>query len=278
MTKMQTGYTKKEEKEVRNKEITSRNLKRVKRLISDVQNITPEESRKMLDAMVQFHSYSLFNQMILAFHGCSQVAGFRKWRELGRTVKKGGKAVWILAPWFKNLEKEDEEEKEEKVISGFFSVPVFDISETEGEEISGSMTQKANIAFAQVKDFAEAEGFRIVFKPLEVIRGGYIQERSITLNNNLTEKDWTGTLIHELAHGLLGQNHKDTPPRVKEQQAEVITYLACRVLGIERKSEFYLKSWGLSQDIIGDFQAIDKVTKQITEGLAPTQKQQASHT
>ena len=261
---------------MKNREITKQSLKQVKELIEDVQNISKEEFEEMLNGMVRFHQYSLFNQFILMIHGCSQVAGYRKWKELGRTVKKEEKAVWILAPYFKKEIKENEEE--ERVIRGFFSVPVFNISQTEGEGVSGGMTQKANIAFDQVKDFAEREGFRVKFEPLEVIRGGYIQERSITLNNNLTEKDWTGTLIHELAHGLLGQNHKDTPQRVKEQQAEVITYLACRVLGIERKSEFYLKSWGLSQDIIGDFQAIDKVTKQITEGLAPSQKQQAPHT
>lgn len=253
----------KEEETLKNKEITNQNLKQVKQLIKNVQNIAPEEFQKMLDAMVKFHTYSLFNQMILAFHGCSQVAGFRKWQELGRTVKKGGKAVWILAPWFKKLEKEDEEEKEEKVISGFFSVPVFDISQTEGEEISGGMTEKADISFGQVKDFAEAEGFRIEFKPLEVIKGGYIEEQCITLNKNLTEKDWTGTLIHELGHGLLGQNHKDTPQRIREQQAEVVAYLACQVLGIDRESEFYLKTWGLSENILKDFQEIDRVVKRI---------------
>ena len=116
-----------------NKEITKQSLKQVKELIEDVQNISKEEFEEMLNGMVRFHQYSLFNQFILMIHGCSQVAGYKKWKEFGRTVKKEEKAVWILAPYFKKEIRENEEE--EKVIRGFFSVPVFDIAQTEGKEI-----------------------------------------------------------------------------------------------------------------------------------------------
>lgn len=255
---------------MKNKEITENSLKKVKELIQDVQKMSQEKFQETLDKMVRFHQYSLYNQILLAFAGCSQVAGYKKWKELGRTVKKGGRAVWILAPWLMKVEIEDKvegkEEEKKKILKGFFSVPVFDISQTEGKAVEGNMTTRSDLSFEVVKKFAHQEGFEVVFKPLEVIHGGFIdEEKNITLNSNLAEKDWTGTLIHELAHGLLGQN--GTPQRVREQQAETTTYLVCKVLGIERKSEFYLKSWGLSEDILKDFGKVDKVAKKLIAAL-----------
>lgn len=254
---------------MKNKEITKQSLHRVKELIQNVQTMTPEEFQKTLDSMVRFHQYSFYNQILLCFAGCSQVAGYKKWKELGRTVKKGAKSVWILAPWLMKVEIEDKVEggeEKRKILKGFFSVPVFDISQTEGEPVEGSMTMRSDLSFQVVEKFAHQEGFEVVFKPLEVIHGGFIdEERNITLNSNLQEKDWVGTLVHELAHGLLNQN--GTPHRLREQQAETATYLTCKVLGIERKSEFYLKSWGLSEDILKDFQKVDRVAKKLIEAL-----------
>ncbi len=187
---------------MKNKEITKNTLRKVKELIEDVKNMSEEEFQKVLNSMIKFHQYSFFNQLILSFHNCSQVAGYKKWKELGRTVKKGEKAIWILAPYIKKIKvkkknEDKEEEGEEEIIQGFFSVPVFDISQTEGKPIEGEMTEKTEIKFDKIKNFALREGFSINFKPLKIAEGGHIIEKNITLNKNLQEKDWTGTLIHE---------------------------------------------------------------------------------
>ena len=92
---------------MKNEQITKSSLKKVKELIQNVQEMTSEEFQETLNKMVRFHQYSLYNQIILCFAGCSQVAGYKKWKELGRTIKKGEKAVWILAPWFEKIETED---------------------------------------------------------------------------------------------------------------------------------------------------------------------------
>lgn len=256
---------------ISNKEITKQTLSRVKELIKDVQGMTQEEFQKTLDSMAQFHQYSLFNQFLLMFAGASQVAGFRKWQGLGRNVKKGEKAIWILAPYFKKVTaegQEDEEEETEKVISGFFSVPVFDIAQTEGKKIGRQMTTYSPVSLGSLKVLAKRQGFTIKLQPLKISLGGGINNTTITLNSNLGKTDQVGTLIHELAHGLLEHQKNGSPPsEVKEQQAETATYLVCKTLGIRRKSEFYLKSWGLSENIVKDFKTIDKVSKQILRGL-----------
>lgn len=260
-----------------NKEITKQSLKQVKELIEDVENISKEEFEEMLNGMARFHQYSLFNQFILMIHRCSQVAGYRKWKELERTVKKEERAVWILAPYFKKEVVENREGKEEEVkgLKGFFSVPVFDIAQTEGKEIERGMTEKTDISFEEVRRFAKELGCSIEFKPLEIRQGGYLQDKNIVLNSNLQEKDWTSTTIHELAHFLLGhtQANERLTRSLEEQQAETVTYLACRELGIKRKSKFYLKSWGLSKNILKDWQEIERVRNKIIRGLSPDRQE-----
>jgi len=145
-------------------------------------------------------------------------------------------------------------------------VPVFDIADTEGEEIERNLTTRSKIGFPETKKAAEKLGFTVRMEPLETIMGGYIKERIITLNSNLNDAEHIGTLIHELSHGLLNHTNGkngELPAQVKEQQAETATYLACRILGVERKSEFYLKGWALSKAIVRDFQTLDKVAKEI---------------
>jgi len=250
-----------------NKEITKGNVRRVKELLGEVKELTPEQFKQTLDSLASFHQYSLYNQIILCFAGCSQVAGFKKWQELGRIVKKGEKAVWILAPWFKKIKKGKEEEKE--VLHGFFSVPVFDIGQTEGEPVKRGMTTGSDIDFEELRKATEKAGWTVVFKPLEIAKGGYVTRDNgqITLNSNLDELENTGTLIHEWVHKELKHPNNGTPARVAEQQAETATYLVCKVLGIERKSVFYLKSWGLSENILKDFSKVDKVVKKVIKGV-----------
>ena len=260
---------------MKNREITQASLKRVKELVASVENMTKEQYQEMLDSMVKFHTYSFFNQMILMFHNCSQVAGYKRWEELGRQVKKGSKAVWILAPaYYKKkvtVKNKEGEEKEEEVKKLYFrSVPVFDISETEGKEIKRGLTTSSEIKLSKVKEAAEKLGFSIRMKPLEIATGGYIKEKAITLNSNLNDTEHVGTLIHELSHGLLEHtngNNGELPAKIKEQQAETTTYLACQILGVERRCQFYLKNWNLSKSIVKNFQTIDKVAKQIVEAV-----------
>src|SRR5581483_8531598 len=53
-----------------------------------------------LRTQARFHSYSFGNCVLIALQrqDATRVAGFAAWTELGRTVRKGEKAIWILAP------------------------------------------------------------------------------------------------------------------------------------------------------------------------------------
>jgi hypothetical protein len=67
----------------------------------------------------------------------THVAGFHAWHKLGRFVKKGEKGILILAPIVrpKNQSVEQTETDESSTHVGFRAAYVFDISQTDGQEL-----------------------------------------------------------------------------------------------------------------------------------------------
>ena len=95
--------------------------------------------RQYLETVSKFWKYSYHNQLLIArqMPDASRIAGFRKWREMGRWVKKGSKAIKILAPRIRKIMELNEAgalvEKDETV--DFYPVSVFDVSQTEGKSL-----------------------------------------------------------------------------------------------------------------------------------------------
>ncbi len=78
--------------------------------------------------------WSFLNRVLMYLNDTEDARGFRQWQAVGRHVKKGSKAFYILAPLLKKVI--DEETTEEKqVLAGFRAIPVFRIEDTEGEPI-----------------------------------------------------------------------------------------------------------------------------------------------
>lgn len=82
-----------------------------------------------------FHRYSFGNVVLIAAQcpEATRVAGFRAWNKVHRTVKRGERAIWILAPMVTRA-VEEEEPRSARSLRGFRYVPVFDLSQTEGED------------------------------------------------------------------------------------------------------------------------------------------------
>ncbi|MDI3497044.1 hypothetical protein [Archaeoglobus sp.] len=93
-------------------------------------------------------SWSFFNRLIMLMNDTTDARGFRQWQQVGRRVKKGAKAFYILAPVrkkvpvkVKKVEVVDDVIMEieevilvEKLVS-FKPVPVFRYEDTEGEPL-----------------------------------------------------------------------------------------------------------------------------------------------
>lgn len=259
---------------MRNKEITQKSLNVVERLLARVAEMSDSEYIQILGSMARFYQYSFRNQIILHAQDASQVAGYRQWKDkYNRVVKKGEKAIWILAPVIKKIEKENEETKkteEKSVVIGFNSVPVFDISQTDGEEIKKNFTTKAEVDIRTLEKVAGNLGYSVIYKPLKVAIGGFISHKEVTLNSNLSELENIGALIHELSHGELGHTKSSTiiTRSLAEQQAETTTAIICELLKIERKSDFYLKSWKLDKSIKKSFSKINRAVGRIVNGFS----------
>src|SRR3972149_1905190 len=95
-------------------------------LVSILEFKDSDNYKKFLEFAGSFYSYSLHNRILIYYQkrSAKHIASFKKWQSMGRCVKKGEKALWILAPNFFKVKKENEEGKEEEKEKIFFrSVP-----------------------------------------------------------------------------------------------------------------------------------------------------------
>jgi len=117
------------------KEITK---KATQQLVAALQQGHSEALTAYLKAIGRFHRYSLHNVLLIALQkpDASYVAGFRTWNQLGRFVKKSEKGIMILAPIVqRKAEDSEDDEKESSRITGFRAAYVFDVSQTDGQEL-----------------------------------------------------------------------------------------------------------------------------------------------
>jgi antirestriction protein ArdC len=96
-----------------------------------------------LDAMSRFHRYSFGNFLEIARQrpDASRVAGIRTWNQFGRHVRKGEKGFRIFAPMVRDKSEPDEDAEPVPansrlhVATGFRPFYVFDVDQTEGDEL-----------------------------------------------------------------------------------------------------------------------------------------------
>ncbi len=173
-----------------------------------------------LNAMSRFHNYSLGNILEIARQtpDATRVAGFWKWKELGRSVKKGEKGIRILAPIIGVRRKKDEEAEKDitkqntAVLVGFRSAYVFDVSQTEGaelpelREISGDVGENRDRLIA----FIERQGIELVFTERIAPALGMSYGGRIAILPGQSKAEEFSTLVHELAHEMLHKAERRT--------------------------------------------------------------------
>jgi antirestriction protein ArdC len=180
--------------------------------------------------------------------GATRVAGFNAWRKLNRFVRKGERAIWILAPMlYRNTDASDGEN--DRVIRGFRFVPVFDVTQTEGEELPSicnrldANDQKGR--YAQLLTAAQRIGFRVADHKFNGEANGDCchAERLIRVETTNSPAQRVKTLAHELAHALLHENWDNRA--LAELEAESTAYIVCQQLGIDSGdySFGYLATW-----------------------------------
>ena len=246
------------------------------------EDIKKGKSKRLLDYLEfcsKFYNYSFSNTVLIWFQlpEAKRVAGFKKWNELGYKIKKGSKAIRILAPrtykyiiednkkiTFRNMTAEQKSRKEEHNEEIYFvPVSVFDVSQTEktvkakvlvdnyfwniGNDFKAQYLMIKGIVLntdinVVESDTGNAEG---------ISRGGEINiKKENDYNNKLL------TLIHEWAHEILHQDKMKmnfNEREVKEIQAEGVSYIVSRYLGLKNPfTADYIQNWAKDKEQLKD--------------------------
>jgi len=248
---------------------------------------TSDNYKKMLETYSKFYNYSYANCILIGMQcpTASYVAGFHKWNdEFHRTIKKGSKAIQILAPCYKNQIEKDEDGNDTitKKLAYFKTVNVFDISQTEGEDLP---TVCKRLQGNEVNDKLLQKIKSISPVPIEYEHidndtlGGYfsVSEKKIVINTNGTSKlHQVKTLLHEITHSILHNEEdgeqKDATRNDMEIQAESVAYVVSNYLGIDTSdySFGYVVSWSGNKNkeqLKNNLEVIKKTSKQIIDSL-----------
>lgn len=197
-----------------------------------------------LNAISRFHNYSFGNILEIARQNpdATRVAGMYAWNQLGRRVKKGEKAIRILAPIVGIRRKPDDEAEKDitkqnsRVLVGFRSASVFDVSQTEGaalpelHEVSGDPGENRN----RLLSFIEAQGIQLVYSEKIAPALGMSYAGRIVILPGQSEAEEFSTLVHELAHEMLhkAERRTATTKTVRETEAEAIAYVIGKAVGL----------------------------------------------
>jgi len=207
-----------------------------------------------LRAQSRFHHYSFNNVILIQIQDpdATRVAGFHTWKALGRSVRKGEKAIWILAPMTRKVAADDAEQADEtkpgaRVLSGFKPVPVFDIRQTDGEplpEVCSRLQGDEPGVYTQLIAVAHSIGYTVEEDYLTGANGDCsFTERRIRVEVRNDARQQVKTLAHELAHAMLHEDFDSRP--LAELEAESVAFIVMSTLGVnsEEYSFGYCASW-----------------------------------
>lgn len=234
-------------------------------LEAGIQNLfQSDQYRQWLTTMSRFHNYSLNNTLLIAMQkpDATLVAGYTAWqKQFGRQVKKGEKAIKILAPtpYKKKMEVDKNDhatgevirnpdgspvkETKEVMMPAFKIVNVFDVSSTEGKELPSLGVDELTGEVKQFEAFMEAIKkvcpVPIEFEQISSGAKGYFHtiENRIAIQEGMSQLQTIKTAIHEAAHQKMhslqaGEAGEDAEKinltrNSKEVEAESVAFTVC---------------------------------------------------
>lgn len=244
-----------------------------------------EEFRRYLAFSARFHRYSARNCLLILAQcpHASRVAGYRKWQELGRQVRRGEEGIRILAPVSRTVEEEGTDEKVRALV-GFRVTTVFDVSQTDGEPLpeapvpedlrdSDDPAGVASRVYEGLSRFCQDEGVAVETedrRPGEY--GSYDPKgRRVVLNRALSEVDRATTLTHELVHHLLHREDDSRTTRaMRETEAEGTSFAVFSYFGFDTSvfTFAYVARYAKETEILkAALSRIQKATHELIEAV-----------
>ncbi len=262
------------------KEITERLEKGVKEVF------TSDKYIEYLDFMGKFYDYSFNNTMLIYMQmpEASLVAGYKAWKtKFNRQVRKGEKGIKIIAPCpHKGTRTNKAGEEEEYTWMSFTTATVFDVSQTDGDDIPTGVCNELTGDVQNFKILAQrlekVSPVKIYYEDINDGSNGFYSliDKRIAIRSGMSEQQTIKTMIHEIAHAILHDKEtgelKDADHFSREVQAESVAYTVCSMLGLDTSdySFGYIAGWSSNKDakeLSESMDAIRATAKTIFEGL-----------
>ena len=185
--------------------------------------------------------------------------GFRQWEKVGRKVKKGAQAIFILAPILIPVKKngvlvKDKQGKTQMMCIGFKGIPMHPADNTEGDPLEYENPEIINTM--PLKTVADAWGINVAGRPFV---GGYLGYFSNSQDAIRVCTDDEKVFLHELTHAahnrllkgkgsaLKGGQHA-SQEIVAELGAAVLARLYGQSLDVRKDSYEYIKRYAASEN------------------------------
>lgn len=252
--------------------------------------LNSESFARYLAVMSRFHHYSFGNVMLILAQQpeATQVAGYRRWQQLSRQVRKGEQGIRILVPHTRVVELKEGEET--TVVQGFGVGSVFDISQTDGaplpeppvaQEIREA-TDTGAALYGALETYVTAQGLTVVREVLARGYGYYAPlSKRIGIDSRLAGDQATKTLAHETAHCVA--DHRGGIARADaETVAESAAYVVLQHYGIDSSGYTfpYVARWAEDRAILTrNLAAIQQTSHTIIAGIEDRDRsgQEVSH-
>lgn len=230
--------------------------------------------------------YSLTNQLLVALQSGGRatfVAGFKQWLQLGYCVKRGERALRIMAPMTVKQRDRQSGEENGETITLFKTVAVFSQEqvaplrsgelvplEPPREPLTGD--SHAHL-LPRLEAFCASLGYSVSFEQIDGPAGGWCdrQARRIVVDAGVAPNAQLRTLVHECAHAL-GVDYQQYTREQSEVLADTICFVACASVGlaVDGESIAYVAGWGEdgALEAVTEFAAtIDTLARRIEDAL-----------
>jgi hypothetical protein len=230
--------------------------------------------------------YSLTNQLLVALQSGGRatfVAGFKQWLAMGYCVKRGERAIRIMAPMTVKARDRGSGEGREETVTLFKSVPVFFQEQVaplpSGDPVPFEPPREplredshAHL-LPRLEAFCESLGYSVSFEAIDGPAGGWCdrQAKRIVVDSGVAPNAQLRTLVHETAHAL-GVDYQQHSREQAEVLADTICFVACSSVGlaVDGESIAYVAGWGEdgALEAVTEFAAtIDTLARRIEDAL-----------
>lgn len=258
-------------------------LEELKQSIND-----PVHMKKFVKFVSHTHNYSLFNRWLIyaQFPDVTQVMGENAWKTTyNRILKKDIPPINILAPLLKSKdavaaykrgEKAPKKAKgapEEKVLIGYRTVKVYDISQTEGPDVELVTEMGINVdnpedLLQELVFILSLDNYTIDLQSMGFKEGSKVIDNTIHINKALDLESKIVEILNILSHIHLQHyaKRKDIPDHVKDSETKMVTTIISNVFGSPVNANVDVDSLE-DKSITAIFKAADAVAKAVGVSL-----------